>query len=210
MKYCQKCNVMLKDEVEVCPICGQTQIPAEEFEAKQQKKKKAKKTWLIVLAAVVGVVVAAYAFVMIAGKDPKRTGLNEEFTTEVEDGELTAQFAAYIMVALPQVWEGDDETTDSAIEYYKTDFPDVAAGFEQMKELRPVVGTLEDVSLDSATNSEEGRYKLTGEIICSNGKVLYDLIIGPSGYVDGLSFVLKEETPLQKARYYLLDLQEKL
>jgi len=205
MKYCQKCKVMLKDEVEVCPVCGTAQLPEEEFAAKAQKKQKTKKALIIAAAALVVVLVAAYALIMILGKEPKKIATDEEFTAELTDPGETAQFSAYIMTALPQVWAGSDEDADSAIEYYRTDFPDVAAGFEQLKELKPVAGDLTDLSLDSIVKSEEGRYKLSGVLICNNRKVDYALILGPSGYVDSLSFILKEETPVQKAREFLLE-----
>lgn len=209
MKYCQKCNVKLQDEVEECPFCGTKQIPAEEFEAKKQKKKKTKTAIAVVIAVILVVLVAAYGLILTLGKETKKIATDEEYTTELTDEQELAQFVAYAVTALPQVWESSDEDTESAIEYYKTDFPDVAAGFEILKELRPVAGAVKDISLDSVVRSEEGRYKLAGTLICEEGKVDYVLELGPSGYVDLLHFELRNETTMQKARSFLLEMQSK-
>jgi len=205
MKYCQKCRVMLKDEVEVCPICGEKQLPAEEYEAKLQNKKKSTKTLIIVIAAVLAVFAAAIIVIMNCRKAPAISAKDEVFTEKLENTELQAQFAAYVAAAIPAVWEGSDEDTDSAIEYYSADFPNVAAGFEQMKEIKPLVGEIKSISFSDFATTEDGQYKLVGELVCTNGKVKYELVLGASGYVDGLSFEIRELPVLEKARDFLLE-----
>jgi len=205
MKYCQNCKVMLQDEVEVCPVCGKTQLPTEEYEAKCLKKKKSVKTLIIVIAAVIVAALAVLAVIMIFGKAPKKTVTDEKYVVEVTDQELLTQFAAYIVTVIPAVWESTDESTESAIEYYKTDFPEVTVGFEQMKEIKPLVGAVENVHFSGAATSEDGEYRLMGSMDCADGKVDYTLKLGASGYVDGLSFEQREVPFLEKARDAILN-----
>jgi len=210
MKYCQKCKVMLKDEVEVCPICGAGQMPQEEFEAKEQKKKKTRKTVLIVIAAVLAVLLIAYAVVMILGKPVKAEAKDEVFAEDVTDEELLAEFGSYTGLVLPQIWDETEEGVQDAIEYYNESYPGVSAGFEQMTELRPVAGEVSSVTFEDAAKSEEGGYRMVGDLICENGKVAYVIELNSSGYVVNLILTPKEETFLQKAREKVLDIQSKI
>lgn len=210
MKYCQKCKVMLKDEVEVCPICGAGQIPQEEFEAKEQKKKKTRKTVLIVAAAVLAVLLLAYAAVMIFGKVPKAVATDEVFAEGVTDPERLASFAAYTGTVLPQVWGISEEEMDDAIEYYNEANPGVSAGIGQMKEVKPIAGEVNTVTFENAAKSGEDGYRMVGDLICDNRKVCYVLEINSSGEVVRLSLVLKEETPIQKARETIVNLLSKV
>lgn len=204
MKYCQKCKVMLKDEVEVCPVCGTAQLPAEEFEAKEQKQKKTKKTLIIVAAALVAAAFAFLAVILIFGKAPATVGTDEEYVNEIIAPEELSQFAAYIITVMPQIWECSEEDLDSGIDYYNKNFcQKVAQGYSQIKELRPVAGEVEGVTLAHVVYSEEGYYKLLGSLNCSERKVDYALVLNPSGMPDALSFALVEEPFLQRAREYL-------
>ena len=204
MKYCQNCKVMLKDDVEVCPICGKTQLPEEEYEAKVQKQKKSVKTLIIVLAAVIVAALAFFAVILIGGKEPKTVATDEEYVNELTDPNDLGQFAAYAITVMPQVWNSSEEDLDSAIDYYnKNFFQKVAQGFEQIKKIKPEAGDVEGVSLGHVVYSDQGYYKLTGVIVCTERKVNYTLVLNPNGEVDALSFALKEETFLQKAREWL-------